>query len=318
MGQDIRESFIEHCDLKAEVLGAEYVDDGLLIDQITIKPVGTFRRTFGRDILRAELDENEDLHEAALDIEVSREGLYDMLPEGLFHQPDPERKATSIREVVEAIRRTRKEEENTRKFFLAIEKEFYRSRIQIELNERRAFTGAPKDIGQGIFQDFYEKDLYLRIWKELEDIEPEYRPSLLQVLPRIFSVIGNVELTTHIFQRVLNEHTELRTELNEWSETGAAYESALGDCFLGYDSFAGSWCLSDSPRVSIVVGPLTSHKLNDFLPGGKGAKTIDFLTDILFPAETEFSIFPLLVSEQDQLTLDARPETGVLGYSSCI
>jgi hypothetical protein len=313
---DIRDQFIEHGDFKAEVIAADFVEHGLLLDQVTIRPVGTFRRTYGRDILRAELEEGDFAHETSLEIEVSREGIYDMLPEGLFHQPDPRQKGQSVKDIVEQIRRTRREEEYARKFFLAIEKEFYRTRLRVEINERKALNGAAADPSAG--GHFYERDIYLRIWSELEQIAPEYRPPIIQILPRVFSIIGNPDLTAHILFRVLGEKVELSSRTNDFLDMSETVTTTLGDCYLGYDAFAGSWCLSEVPAVEIKVGPLQFHKVTDFLDDGKAARVIRLVMELLLPAETEYTIRPLLSQGNDELILNAHAHCAVLGYSSRI
>jgi predicted component of type VI protein secretion system len=94
--------------------------------------------------------------------------------------------------------------------------------------------------------------------------------------------------------------------------------TTLGDCYLGYDAFAGAWCLSEVPELEIKVGPLQFHKVTDFLDDGKAARVIRLVMELLLPAETEYTVRPLLSQGNDELILNAHAHCAVLGYSSRI
>jgi len=314
---DIKDRYIAYCDLRAEVLAAEFLESGILLDNISIKPAGTFRRTFSKDVLRAELYESENAAETELVMDVSREGLYDMLPEGLFHQPDPQRSGFSLDDLVESIPKTKKEDEETRKFFYPFEKEFYRSRIRIEYNERRgidSLVGQRNDSTGGR----YERDLFLRIWPELEAIDRDYRPALIQVLPRIHEVVGDMELTQYIMQKVIGERVQVSLASKYWQPFSEDNQSVLGDCFLGYDAYATKGYCVEVPEITIAVGPLEDHFPGEFLPGAPAFNVLHLLAKYLLAAEMDFHIEPILQKGADELFLRTGDEQSVLGYTSRI
>lgn len=312
---DIKDRYIAYCDLRAEVLAAEFLDSGILLDNVSIKPVGSFKRPYSKDVLMAELYEEENASETELIMEVSREGIYDMLPEGLFHQPDPERAGFALHDVVEGIQRTRNEELEARRFFYAFEKEFYRTRIRIEYNERRgidSLVGKQADSTGGR----YERDLFLRLWPELDSVDRDYRPALIQILPRLHQIVGDIDLTAYVMEKVVGEKIELLMHDKPWMESPASEQSVLGDCYLGYDAYATKGIYLEVPELIIRVGPIENHVLDDFLPGGMADHVLHMLANHMVAAEMDYSIIPLLPEGDDELILRTGGYEPILGLSS--
>ena len=103
----------------ANLLAAELVESGFDINRLFIWPAGNSRRNFSRDVQSVEWHHLEHAHQSLLCIKTSREGLYDMLPEGLFHQPVPYSSTRSTEEIIDQIRRYKEEEQQARRFFPA-------------------------------------------------------------------------------------------------------------------------------------------------------------------------------------------------------
>src|SRR3981081_4199074 len=72
--------------LKAETILAHAAAEGFPREDLVIGMGRFFERAYGNDIADAALLEDEWLN-ALVQIELSRPGFYDMLPEGLFFQP---------------------------------------------------------------------------------------------------------------------------------------------------------------------------------------------------------------------------------------
>ncbi|MGB1309498.1 MAG: hypothetical protein ACPG6B_11345, partial [Oceanihabitans sp.] len=100
--------------LKAEVIIAELQKNSNLTNKdVVVHHKSAFKRSHRRDILDIGLIEDNKLH-----VNLSRNGLYDQLPEGLFHTKDT--KNTSI--TYTELRKTyKKEEQDARHFFLPLE-----------------------------------------------------------------------------------------------------------------------------------------------------------------------------------------------------
>ena len=135
--------------LKAEVLIAEIQENSdITVDDFVIANKSTFSRSYRRDIISVD----NVLYDNMLTLNLSRNGLYDTLPEGLFHEHQVSKGAhsyTARREVV------KKEEHDARLFFAPLESEFFYQRLNVECNER------------ALLDDFYnlKDDFLINFWK---------------------------------------------------------------------------------------------------------------------------------------------------------
>ena len=73
-------------DLRAEVLVNELIVRRFSVNDLFVKPVGLFRRRFDKDIHSVDVTQLND-EQVVQVLRLNREGLYDALPENLFHYP---------------------------------------------------------------------------------------------------------------------------------------------------------------------------------------------------------------------------------------
>ena len=119
-----------HIWLKAEALCAALLEHGYAFDDLILKRLGTFKRSFSNDI--EAVSARADNTEGRLEISLNRDSLYDRLPEGLFHQPRGKGSGAAVTEMVKEFRRYREEEKEARKFFQPIEQEIFRYSVAVE------------------------------------------------------------------------------------------------------------------------------------------------------------------------------------------
>ena len=74
-------------DARVEIILADLVAKGMPMEDLVVIPKGLFKRNFHRDIDEVQLTEYDYHKGERVVLEINREGLYDALPEGLFHQP---------------------------------------------------------------------------------------------------------------------------------------------------------------------------------------------------------------------------------------
>ncbi|WP_407478367.1 hypothetical protein [Elizabethkingia anophelis] len=91
---------------------------------IYIKRIGLNDRAYLKDI-KGITTSSYDLDEENIIIETYREGIYDYLPEGIFHPPSLGASSTNIDSVVREIRKQKAVEDDARKFFQPFELEFF-------------------------------------------------------------------------------------------------------------------------------------------------------------------------------------------------
>lgn len=310
-GQNIdpRQKYNNDADVRAEVIAADYVSDGLRLRNVTIKPGGSYKRTYSRDVLDSSLEEDDEGNPVRLELIVSRDGLYDMIPEGLFHQPDPNRRENKVVDMVDNIKKSRKEEDDARRFFLAIEKEVYRQRILIEIDERKAYED---------YSDHFRNDLFFQIWPDLITLKREFVNPLVQLLPRAFEVCGDIPLTEYCFRKVLGVEVKIFSTPVSTFDLSEMHTTRLGEATLGIDLFAGDIMVNFLPTIHIQVGPLKKYQLPDFLHGGAGEQAIQVLCNYFMPAEADLSTELVLEKEEEQLFLKSEKHEAILGFTSRI
>ncbi|GAB3782982.1 type VI secretion system baseplate subunit TssG [Spirosoma horti] len=260
-------------DLRAEVVLADMLEDGISPDDLIINPVGLFKRAFSRDIDRVHWVESQHSTQRWLQIDLNRSGLYDLLPEGVFHQPtSPDASAsteTTLREM--AIQQER--ERAARRFFLPIEQEFFRQRIRIE-QEQRAFQ----------FGSLLPDDMLSWFWTLPDFLTATQRERLHYLLPVIHQMAGNLVAMKTCFGQLIEERVSLQLDA-----PGKAFVhhdgSALGQWQLGADSVFDGWLYDGEPLLRITVSIDQPERLTDYLPDGNGQRLIDWLAGYLMPLD---------------------------------
>ena len=99
-------------DFKAEVTAAEVAELGTPADHILILPSGAMKRPHQKDITSIEEELSEHNNKEYIIVKTPREGIYDMLPEGLFHSPLSHKAAKTEKEIIKAIKQRKEEEQN--------------------------------------------------------------------------------------------------------------------------------------------------------------------------------------------------------------
>ncbi|WP_225000339.1 type VI secretion system baseplate subunit TssG [Cesiribacter sp. SM1] len=262
-------------DYRAEALIAFWLENEVLsLDNLTIQPEGTFQRPYSKDVLA--IERGEKAPGSQVKLRISREGLYDMLPEGLFHQAE-QKTQKSTEEAVKESERYEREEAAARRMFLPLEQEFYRQRIWLEHTELQACLNTVRPENESFFMNFWGIDK--------KAFTPQQSLNLLAVLPHLHEVVGDQELVAFCLEKIIQEpvsiaYTQQQEELPEGQGV-----SLLGNVSLGVDVVLGGSWWADEPAIEVTVGPIAAEKLPRFLPEGKTYKQIKKLYGYFFPAE---------------------------------
>ena len=287
--------------LNAEVLIAEIQENSHLgIDDFVISNKGTFSRSYRRDVINID----NVLHDDKLTLNLSRNGLYDSLPEGLFHAPY----VGKVDETYTDRRKVMKEEEQaTRQFFAPIESEFFFQRLKIEENERDSLN------------NFYslKDDFLISFWNLDLSIPRPYMLKLIKLLPHCHKIVGNLETIRMCLERILDEKVEFKLKhINRVSET---IEQKHG--FSNCDFQLGVNSILDGPEYEILepllevnIGPVLQNRAGQYL-NSKGFSTfIDTFYGYLLPMEIE-SKTNIIMNEDPGFILNESLEP-IMGIST--
>lgn len=308
-------------DLRLEVILAELLDYGYVFDDFLVQPVGLFARRYRRDLgaVRDEPFERARRPVVRTVLELHREGLYDALPQQVFHQPgsDAPDAAPGTRGMVEDIRAQRRKEKATRQFFLPFEQEFFRCRVRIEQEERHYFSN--------LSARWYNEAMS-HFWG-IEDANLPAGPftNLLYLIPLAHGIVGDLARTRHCFESVLGQPVRLRVvaplrhELPAAAPTGPASERAggrLGSLALGRDLVLGGDYQETLPALEISVQGLSVTALETYLNGAWPARALELLCNYFVAFETDIAIRYEMAVAEASFCLGEGEEAAVLGYTT--
>ncbi|MFD2934206.1 hypothetical protein [Spirosoma flavum] len=295
-------------DFRAEVVLADMLEDGISLDDLILNPVGAFKRAFGRDISRTEWVESQYGSQRWLQIDLNRNGLYDLLPEGVFHQPTTDDPSISKESVLLEMQVQRQREQAARRFFLPIEQEFFRQRIRIE-QEQRTYP---------LNTDTQQPDDLLGWFWDLPDfLTSDQKKRLLYLLPVIHRITGDLTAMAACFEQLLEERVSLQLDSpgREFIQVNTA---PLGQWQLGDNSVFDGWLRSEEPLLRITVHIDRTDRVDAYLPNHNGRRLLEWLTGYLVPLDTAIAIDLDTSTLDDTFLLTTDDSMGRLDFTTCI
>jgi hypothetical protein len=250
-------------------------------------------------------------------LEVHREGMYDALPQQVFHQPGTGSTDAppGPRAMVEDIRLQRRKEKATRRFFLPFEQEFFHFRVLIEQEERRYFTN--------LTARWYNEAL-AGFWGVADSgLPPEPLTNLLYLLPLAHSIVGDLPRTKQCFESVLGQPVELRVvaPLRHALPTARTTQPTAGTGTLGSLSLGRDMVLSGEyqetlPALEISLLGLSVAGLEAYLAGEWPAKALALLCEYFVAYETDIVMRYEMAATEPSFVLGEGEEAPVLGFTT--
>ncbi|PST83457.1 hypothetical protein C7T94_12910 [Pedobacter yulinensis] len=309
MNPGLKETNDLSTDYKAVARAAEIIENGQLsAEQVVVLPRSADRRSFSKEIAAVQTYFSEVRLLECLRIEANREGFYDMLPEGMFHEPFARKGALSEEEMIRDVQQRREEEKQARKFFMPFEAELNNLRIVLERYESRLDKKTSFDNLTGIFRNKWpEFDLFNRdqsiVWMHFLPVIHEKRNDLAfmgQLLQVLFSVPVTLERDRSPGRKsAIDEGMQFR----------------LGHGTLGVDCVAGDTFESDEDRVLINIGPCHTENLLDFLPEGINTKITELVASYLLPFDTAYEVILEASAEDRNGSIGDDQQNAYLGYT---
>ncbi|MBQ4821282.1 hypothetical protein [Aquimarina sp. MMG016] len=262
--------------LKAEVFVTEIIENSDLdLTDIDILNQSTFSRSYRRDVINFKLDTHSSKTDK-LQFSLARNGIYDTLPEGLFHAPVKSKSSITYKELRQ---KHKTEEKDARNFFTPIENEFFTQKVNIEQNERNLINK---------FSDF-KNNFLLEFWDLQKDIPNEYSIRLMQLLPYTHRISGDMELTALSLEKIIGEKVtikETKKHLKDIKKQDNDLQQLLGvDLVLDLRETNIYY-----PGIEIIIGPVTKENIDKYVEGGVTKKFISIFCDFFVPMEIETEI----------------------------
>lgn len=252
--------------LKAEIIVTEVQKNTSNTIDFLVQNQSSFSRSYRRDIIDvAYLDDSN-----GIQLNLSRNGLYDSLPEGLFHGHKENEKHLSYRL---KRKRYKEEEKEARRFFSPIESEFFNQRLHIEANER------------DILRNFYdlEDEFLIDFWKIDKNIPKAYALKLVKLLPYCFKISGDLELTRLSLENILEY--SVKFTLKYQSKLGSETTEPLT---LGVNLITQSKQTEIlEPYLEVEIGPIATQDI-DTICGNHGVqKFLEAFYSYFIPLELD-------------------------------
>lgn len=275
-------------DYKAEVIAAEMVENGISADRIAILMSGPLRRSFTKDVDSIVEEISGYDRKESIVVQTPREGIYDMLPEGLFHLPTSHKSAKSEKEIIDSIKQRKAEERNARLFFLPFETAIRHLSIQMALYENTLDKRSDYDELIKVFSSH---------WQIFNYLDSRQANIFIHILPMIHEIRDDHGVIETIFELIfmLPAHVVVRQPLS--AKSNKSIMSDLGNSRLGVNFTTGNDIYEDGEdEILVKIGPMDNGQFQQFMPGKTGAGILELLCDYLLPAHvdvvTEFELQP--------------------------
>jgi hypothetical protein len=295
-------------DIRAEVLLAQCIESGLVQRELAVQSDGFFYRTYVHDLYETKVD-NQNAYMKFLAMHLSRPGLYDALPEGLFFQAEAgSRRAKTAVEMAEEYRINKKKEKEIRKFFAPFENEFFLHTLQNERIESNLLQG---------LRSGWLKEYFIDFWGLPPDIPVNAALVMVMFLPYVHTIAGNLEATAGVLQKIINEPVKIDLKYG-YDNTGYTDYNVLGRFTLGSELVCGKNFQEQFPVAAVTIGPLQKTKGYQYVAGGNYFSLLQVFYNYFIPANAEVRTTILLKNRAEKLVLKAKEDAPLLGISSVI
>ena len=296
-------------DIRAEVLLNHLLDKGIISDnEYIVKHQGQFVRGYRTDVLSARItDYNYDATQL-IEVNLSRDSLYDMLPEGVAHHTKSEIQGKGVETMLKEYKERKRQEKAARTFFSPFENEIFKLGVEIEAFEQTNF----KELNANeISSLFYE------LWDVSKDFPTFLVSKFIRLLPYSYKIVGNIPLTVHILSELLEENVRIKErEFATYSDESQGF--CLGeDIYLGVDMITGTAYEDYTKHLTLEIGPLKHSAFTDYILGGNKEKFVTLFCEHFFPLEVEIQLSVLLSEEESQFELKENNDP-ILGYNTWI
>lgn len=300
-------------DLKAEAVVCDLLPAGPGSEHFVAVPAGGFRRRYSKDISGIQNLTLENGQEIVA-VKLNRDGLYDTLPEGFFHQ-DAGKNLAETRRVSRESVRLKAEEKAARRFFLPFEQELFNQGIRLETEERRILESTSRNLFDGFPPEFW-------------NIDPETDRKLVSAMARYlhvaYRISGDAGLTGKCLENILGEKivadfSEMRVVVGAQHDPQKPFEGCMpGKARLGVDMICGDTFSTLTRAMVFTIGPLRHTFVSEYLENGRLSRFLKCFCSYFIPAGIRVVTKIIAGSDDMNFTLSPDGEGAILGYKTSI
>lgn len=295
-------------DIRAEVIINNLLKNGDIDEsQYVIFKQGQFARAFRYDVLDSgivdyDLDANQ-----ILNIVLSRDSFYDMLPENLTHAARNDAPEKDVDGMIKEYRIQKKQEKAARLFFQPFENDIFGHGVQIEGFEQDFLSDLNGFLVPEMFYDF---------WGISKDLPPLLVSKFIRILPYAYKIVGNIDLACEILSSLIEE--KVSTNTRDYQKYRDEDQSILlGEARLGLELITGNSYDDYSSHFNLQIGPLENSGFSEYIHEGAMKKFTDLFYEYFFPIEVEIETTILLPEAKENFEFSTH-QNSVLGYNTRI
>lgn len=295
-------------DFKAEAVAVNLLKYHRAVSNIFIERVGINDRAYLKDI-KSISSHYMGFDEEVFTIETYREGIYDYLPEGLFHPPSLSTSRKNVENVVREIRKQKKVEEDARKFFRPFELEIFFTEI----------SGLLKEFDFDISSD---TDTLLEtvseLWPLINMLDKQSAYIFIYILPFFHQIRGDKQWFERCLSAFLRVPVKVTFTPNIIDDIEESDDSMLlGNSRLGV-TFIPSGRHMDGQRNWVVnIGPIPYEDVKQYIPGSPFRKILQALYDYFLPVTVDVEENFITEKKEYSFVLeDGVRNANRLGYST--
>lgn len=291
-------------DYRVEVIAAELFEKTGNLADVIINRDPSLARPHTKDIAAISLDSEGGQLPKWL-ITTCREGLYEMLPENLFHEPTLGTVYSSEAEIIERIRKQREEERQARSFFGPFEQEINYLNVMMYALEKRICRTDSEELVH----------IFEKAWPFLSAIDPHSARVFIHILPFLHQVKGNFRWT----EQYISLFTGVPVRIEEVERViepvaGNRYyrlgEQVLGEGMLLYGPAPGN-----DTDLKILIGPVPADRMESYLPGSAFNAILEELYQHFIPCSKAYRQ-QVVMEEEDRGFVLGSERHAAVGYAT--
>jgi len=295
-------------DFKAEAVAVNLLKYHRAVSNIFIERIGINDRAYLKDI-KSISSSYLGFDEEVFTIETYREGIYDYLPEGLFHPPSLGASRKNVDSVVREIRKQKRVEEDARKFFRPFELEVFFTEISSLLKESEFDISSSTDT---LLETVSE------LWPLIKMLDKQNAYIFIYILPFFHQIRGDKKWFERCMTAFLQVPVEVTFAPNIIDRIERNDDSMLlGNSKLGVTYIPSGRHMDGQRNWVVNIGPIPYTEMKKYISGSPFRNILQALYDYFLPVTVDVEENFITEKEEYSFSLeDDERNASRLGYST--
>ncbi|WP_234047774.1 type VI secretion system baseplate subunit TssG [Chryseobacterium paridis] len=295
-------------DFKAESVAVNLLKYHRSVSNIFIDRIGINDRAYLKDI-KSISSNYLGFDEEVYTIETYREGIYDYLPEGLFHPPSLSTTRKNIESVVKEIRKQKRIEGDARKFFRPFELEIFFTEISALSKEFDFDVSSDTDTLLKTISD---------LWPIVKQLDDKNAHIFMHILPFFHNIRGDKRWFERCLMAFLQVPVEVTFTPNIIDDIEENDDSMLlGNSTLGVTYIPSGRHMDGQRNWVVNIGPIPYESMIMYISGNPFRKVLQALYDYFLPVTVD--VEENFITEKQEYSFqleDDERNANRLGYST--